>query len=206
MNLSDISYLLSWLLFFLPWEKNRHLRAGWMAQELLLTFGNTIGELALIPGKSATFIVRVNGGKQPHFTERNTTYYCRSKVSRRSWYEKILGLNHFHLVDFSLLDVVFDRKDHGRFPEMKEVKQLVRTVIAPEMGLGHSDSKVKSAESAVVTPAGASEAAQGHEETKKAEAVTATPAPATSGAAVTAQVDEDDEDSTVHDKECKTCL
>ena len=33
-----------------------------MAQELLLTFGNTIGELALIPGKSATFIVRVNGG------------------------------------------------------------------------------------------------------------------------------------------------
>jgi len=34
-----------------------------MAQELLLTFGNTIGELALIPGKSATFIVRVNGGK-----------------------------------------------------------------------------------------------------------------------------------------------
>ncbi|KAG0313437.1 hypothetical protein BGZ99_008893, partial [Dissophora globulifera] len=38
-----------------------HLRAGWMAQELLLTFGNTIGELALIPGKSATFIVRVNG-------------------------------------------------------------------------------------------------------------------------------------------------
>ena len=40
----------------------RHLRAGWMAQELLLTFGNTIGELALIPGKSATFIVRVNGG------------------------------------------------------------------------------------------------------------------------------------------------
>ncbi|KAG0065040.1 hypothetical protein BGZ89_008647 [Linnemannia elongata] len=141
-----------------------HLRAGWMAQELLLTFGNTIGELALIPGKSATFIVRVNG------------------------------------------DVVFDRKDHGRFPEMKEVKQLVRTVIAPEMGLGHSDSKVKSAEPAAATPAGALEAAQGNEETKKAEAVTATPAPATSGSAVTAQVDEDDEDSTVHDKECKTCL
>ncbi|KAF9963794.1 hypothetical protein BGZ65_011607, partial [Modicella reniformis] len=74
-----------------------------MAQELLLTFGNTIGELALIPGKSGTFIVRVNG------------------------------------------DVVFDRKDHGRFPEMKEAKQLVRVIIAPEMGLGHSDSVVKSA-------------------------------------------------------------
>lgn len=106
-------------------------------------------------------------------------------------------------MNLSLIDVVFDRKDHGRFPEMKEVKQLVRTVIAPEMGLGHSDSKVKSAEPAAGTPA---EAAQGREETMKSEAVTATPTPATSGAAVTAQVDEDDEDSTVHDKECKTCL
>lgn len=107
---------------------------------------------------------------------------------------------------FFHLDVVFDRKDHGRFPEMKEVKQLVRTVIAPEMGLGHSDSKVKSAEPAAGTPTGTPGAAQGHEETKQAEAVTATHTPATSGAAVTAQVDEDDEDSTVHDKECKTCL
>lgn len=35
-----------------------------MAQELLLTFNNQIGELALIPGKSAVFIVRVNGGKR----------------------------------------------------------------------------------------------------------------------------------------------
>ncbi|KAG0275422.1 hypothetical protein BGZ96_003797, partial [Linnemannia gamsii] len=131
-----------------------HLRAGWMAQELLLTFGNTIGELALIPGKSATFIVRVNG------------------------------------------DVVFDRKDHGRFPEMKEVKQLVRTVIAPEMGLGHSDSKVKSADAAAATPAGASEAGQGHEE-KKAETVAPAPAePVSVSVASAVQVDEDDEDST----------
>ncbi|KAF9123024.1 hypothetical protein BGW39_009327 [Mortierella sp. 14UC] len=142
-----------------------HLRAGWMAQELLLTFGNTIGELALIPGKSATFIVRVNG------------------------------------------DVVFDRKDHGRFPEMKEVKQLVRTVIAPEMGLGHSDTAVKSA-AGVGAAAGTT---RGHEE-KKAEAVAApAPAPATPAATPTptagaVAVDEDDEDSTAHDKECKTCL
>lgn len=177
-----------------------------MAQELLLTFGNTIGELALIPGKSATFIVRVNGGRTTRFTERSNTYYCRWRCRgdldrRRSWV-----LTIFTLCAFLLLDVVFDRKDHGRFPEMKEVKQLVRTVIAPEMGLGHSDSKVKSAEPAAATPAGGLEAAQGNEETKKAEAVTATPVPATSGSAVTAQVDEDDEDFTVHDKECKTCL
>ncbi|KAF9283926.1 hypothetical protein BGZ68_004996 [Mortierella alpina] len=131
-----------------------HLRAGWMAQELLLTFGNTIGELALIPGKSATFIVRVNG--------------------------------------------VFDRKDHGRFPEMKEVKQLVRTVIAPEMGLGHSDTAVKSAE--VGKTSGPTKTEPG----TSSPSVTAPPSK--KSAAPSAVVDDDAEDSTVHDKECKTCL
>ena len=112
------------------------------------------------------------------------------------------------------MDVVFDRKDHGRFPEMKEVKQLVRTVIAPEMGLGHSDSAVKSATAAsaataaVVAGLGVSETevAQGQEEKRKEEGASASVATASAQAAATAQVDEDYEDSTVHDKECKTCL
>ncbi|KAG0196075.1 small nuclear RNA activating complex, polypeptide 3, partial [Mortierella sp. GBA30] len=124
-----------------------HLRAGWMAQELLITFGNTIGELALIPGKSATFIVRVNGA------------------------------------------AVFDRKDHGRFPEMKEVKQLVRTIIAPEMGLGHSDSAVKSA---------VADKEKNHSTADPVKATTPAPAPAseTSRTAPITSVNDDDEDST----------
>ncbi|KAF8982872.1 hypothetical protein BGZ46_000434 [Entomortierella lignicola] len=128
-----------------------HLRAGWMAQELLLTFGNTIGEVALIPGKSATFIVRVNG------------------------------------------DVVFNRADHKRFPEMKEVKQLVRGIIAPEMGLGHSDSAVKSAEA---------------EKKKEPEATHVSPSVETqqqTEASVANDVDVDDEESTKHSFDCKTC-
>lgn len=36
--------------------------------------------------------------------------------------------------------VVWDRKTEGRFPEMKELKQLLRDRIAPERELGHSDS------------------------------------------------------------------
>ncbi|TWR26879.1 SelT/SelW/SelH family protein [Mucilaginibacter achroorhodeus] len=36
-------------------------------------------------------------------------------------------------------NVIFDRKEQGRFPEIKELKQLVRDVVAPEKGLGHSD-------------------------------------------------------------------
>ena len=31
------------------------------------------------------------------------------------------------------------RKEQGRFPEMKEIKQLVRDRIAPGRSLGHSD-------------------------------------------------------------------
>jgi selenoprotein W-related protein len=35
--------------------------------------------------------------------------------------------------------VIFCRKEAGRFPESKELKQLVRDVIDPERSLGHSD-------------------------------------------------------------------
>lgn len=35
--------------------------------------------------------------------------------------------------------VLFDRKVQGRFPEIKELKQLVRDVAAPGKSLGHSD-------------------------------------------------------------------
>lgn len=37
------------------------LRAGWMAQELLTTFGTELGEVALVPGTGGVFEVRVNG-------------------------------------------------------------------------------------------------------------------------------------------------
>ncbi|CAM3858490.1 SelT/SelW/SelH family protein [Sphingobacterium prati] len=34
---------------------------------------------------------------------------------------------------------IFDRKRAGRFPEIKELKQLIRDIVAPEKSLGHSD-------------------------------------------------------------------
>lgn len=37
------------------------LRAGWLAQELLLTLGDAIGELALVPGDGGIFEVWVEG-------------------------------------------------------------------------------------------------------------------------------------------------
>jgi selenoprotein W-related protein len=37
--------------------------------------------------------------------------------------------------------VIFDRKTAGRFPEIKELKQIVRDEVAPTKSLGHSDRK-----------------------------------------------------------------
>ena len=34
---------------------------------------------------------------------------------------------------------VFDRKTEGRFPDIKELKQLVRNKVAPDKDLGHSE-------------------------------------------------------------------
>ncbi|MBB3968197.1 SelT/SelW/SelH family protein [Mucilaginibacter phyllosphaerae] len=38
--------------------------------------------------------------------------------------------------------VLFDRKEQGRFPEIKELKQLVRDVVNPDKSLGHADTNV----------------------------------------------------------------
>jgi selenoprotein W-related protein len=35
--------------------------------------------------------------------------------------------------------VIWSRATEGRFPELKELKQLVRDRVAPERALGHSD-------------------------------------------------------------------
>jgi selenoprotein W-related protein len=34
--------------------------------------------------------------------------------------------------------IIFDRKEQGRFPEVKELKQLVRDLVSPNKNLGHS--------------------------------------------------------------------
>jgi len=75
------------------------LRAAWLAQELLTTFENETGEVALVPGTGGIFEVRVDD------------------------------------------ELVWSRKDAGRFPEAAELKQLVRDRIAPGKPLGHSDRK-----------------------------------------------------------------
>ena len=38
-------------------------------------------------------------------------------------------------------ELIWSRKEQGRFPEAKEIKQLVRDRVAPDRDLGHSDRK-----------------------------------------------------------------
>jgi len=75
------------------------LRAAWLAQELLATFGEQLGEVALVPGSGGVFEVLLDG------------------------------------------EPVFSRREAGRFPESKEIKQRIRDRIAPGMDLGHSDDR-----------------------------------------------------------------
>lgn len=62
-----------------------------------MTFGEELGEVALIPGSGGIFEIRLNGEK------------------------------------------LWNKKEAGRYPEPKEIKQLVRDRIAPDKNLGHSD-------------------------------------------------------------------
>ena len=75
------------------------LRAAWMAQELLTTFAEELGEVALAPGTGGVFQIRVND------------------------------------------ELIWDRAEQAGFPDIKELKQLVRDRVAPDKELGHSDKK-----------------------------------------------------------------
>lgn len=76
------------------------LRASWMAQEMLTTFSEELGEVALIPGTGGIFEIRLGD------------------------------------------ELLWSRKERGRFPEMREIKQMVRDQIDPGRDLGHSDRPV----------------------------------------------------------------
>jgi selenoprotein W-related protein len=71
------------------------MRSAWMAQELLATFEEELGGVALIPNsEGGVFAVRLAG------------------------------------------EQIFSREQAGRFPDIKELKQLVRDRVAPERDLG----------------------------------------------------------------------
>ena len=71
------------------------LRSAWMAQELLSTFGESLGEVALRPGSGGVFEIRLDD------------------------------------------ELLWERKRDGGFPDIRELKRMVRDRIDPERNLGH---------------------------------------------------------------------
>lgn len=70
-----------------------------MAQELLTTFQDELGEVALVPGSGGVFQIRVGE------------------------------------------ELIWDRAAQEGFPEIKQLKQLVRDRVAPGKNLGHAEGK-----------------------------------------------------------------
>ena len=68
-----------------------------MAQEILTTFAEELGEVAIVPGTGEVFEIRVEG------------------------------------------ELIWSRMKNKGFPDIKQLKQLVRDGIAPTKDLGHSD-------------------------------------------------------------------
>jgi selenoprotein W-related protein len=70
-----------------------------MAEEILMTFSDELGEVALIPGVGGIYTIKLDG------------------------------------------KILFSKDKSGGFPEIKEIKQMIRDQIAPEKSLGHSDRR-----------------------------------------------------------------
>lgn len=88
------------------------LRAAYFGQELLSTFGTSIGEIALIPATGGRFTVSL-------------TYKPLDSTGAEAETKRVL---------------LWDRKAEGGFPETKILKQRVRNHIEPDKKLGHSDT------------------------------------------------------------------
>ncbi|KAG1708597.1 hypothetical protein DVH05_022225 [Phytophthora capsici] len=92
------------------------LRAAWMAQELLTTFqqdeDSRLRSVTLTPNSKQGGVFNV--------------------------YLREVGPNADPDAEPEML---WSRKIARRFPESKELKQLVRDIVCPERGLGHSDKK-----------------------------------------------------------------
>jgi predicted Rdx family selenoprotein len=106
------------------------LRAAYFAQELLSTFTNDIASVSLVPSRPPSpggiFQVQLQ-----RYIASSGTADSQDQTSDCD-YQSIL---------------LWDRTNQGRFPETKELKQMVRDQLNPTKYLGHSDTKEAQAQS-----------------------------------------------------------
>ena len=63
------------------------LRAGWMAQELLTTFPDELGEVALVPGRSGIFEIRLDD--ELIWSRQEKSSFPEIKVLKQSIRDKV---------------------------------------------------------------------------------------------------------------------
>lgn len=108
------------------------LRAAYFGQELLSTFGTTLGEIALVPATGGIFTVQL--------------IYAPESQSQAMDSRTDNGAK-----DITLKSVlIWDRKAEGGFPETKVLKQRIRDHLEPGRDLGHSDTPSKHAKKSQV--------------------------------------------------------
>lgn len=112
-----------------------NLRAAYYAQELLQTFSTSLGEVALLPSTSGTFVIKLYHVKGQSATG-NSDQQPESNSGDSLQIQETL---------------IWDRKVNNGFPETKELKNRVRNIIEPGRGLGHTDRALKKAEAAADT-------------------------------------------------------
>lgn len=106
------------------------LRAAYFAQELLSTFGTSIGEVTLQPTTGGLFQVHIT--YVPQSSQTSSENDGREGGEGMEW-NKVNANAETRTV------LLWDRKAEGGFPETKLLKQKVRDCIEPNKDLGHSD-------------------------------------------------------------------
>ncbi len=107
------------------------LRASWMAGELLQTFAAEVGEVALRPGTGGIFRIEASGPGVSAHADATKVHADATKAHAGA----TSGVPH----DAKAPQLVWDRKEHGGFPDIVDLKRRVRDVIAPDLALGHAD-------------------------------------------------------------------
>lgn len=125
-----------------------NLRAAYYAQELLQTFGDALGEVALQPATGGAFVVtlftqhrrrqhddRSDGDESTPTTTNSTTEGTSTNADASAG----AGGEEISIQR----TVLWDRKVDGGFPETKVLKGRVRDVLEPGRSLGHTDRALR---------------------------------------------------------------
>ncbi|KAG6062340.1 hypothetical protein E4U32_002518 [Claviceps aff. humidiphila group G2b] len=98
------------------------LRAAYYAQELLSTFSTSLGQVSLQPSTGGIFTITIQTGSSPDVAGMGTATGTATGAEE--------------------VQVLWDRKRDGGFPEVKDLKRRVRDVVEPGRNLGHVDRGV----------------------------------------------------------------